>query len=77
MKSQEDVFGTGCTLKIHIISTHLLYVLRETGETLHNESDEPVEQAHYKVKAFEDRHGYHTSGKKDDDPKCGEETCTT
>ena len=30
-------------------------------ETLHNESDEPVEQAHFRVKAFEYTHGYHTT----------------
>ena len=42
-KVLEDCFGIGCTLKIHIIGTHLLDVLRDTGKTLHDESDEPVE----------------------------------
>ena len=63
-KVLEDLFGIGCTLKIHIIGTHLLDVLRETGQTLHDESDEPVEQAHFRVKAFENLHGYHTSDRK-------------
>ena len=45
-KELEDIFSIGCTLKIHIIGTHLLDVLKETGKTLHDESDEPVEQAH-------------------------------
>ena len=70
-KVLEDCFGIGCTLKIHIIGTHLLDVLRDTGKTLHDESDEPVEQAHYKVKAFEDRHGYHISDRKMMTPNAG------
>ena len=57
-KELEDIFSIGCTLKIHIIGTHLLDVLKETGKTLHDESDEPVEQAHYRVNDFEKRHGY-------------------
>ena len=63
-KVLEDLFAIGCTLKIHIIGTHLLDVLRDTGNTLHDESDEPVEQAHFRVKAFENLHGYHTSDRK-------------
>ena len=70
-KVLEDCFGIGCTLKIHIIDTHLLEVLRDTGKTLHDESDEPVEQAHYKTKAFEVRHGYHISDRKMMTPNAG------
>ena len=54
-----------------IIGTHLLDVLRETGQTLHDESDEPVEQAHFRVKAFENIHGYHTSDRKMMTPNAG------
>ena len=39
-------------------------VLRDTGKTLHDENDKPVEQAHFKVKAFEHRHGCHISDRK-------------
>ena len=63
-KALEDLFGIGCTLKIHIIGTHLLDVLRETGKTLHDESDEVVEQAHFRVQHFEKIHGYQTSNRK-------------
>ena len=63
-KVLEDCFGIGCTLKIHIIGTHLLDVLRETEKTLHGESDEPVELAHYRTLKFEERHGYLTSERK-------------
>ena len=35
-----------------------------TGKTLHDESDEPVELAHFRVNAFEHRHGYHISDRK-------------
>ena len=63
-KALEDLFGIGCTLKIHIIGTHLLDVLRETGKTLHDESDEVVEQAHFRVQHFERTHGYETSDRK-------------
>ena len=70
-KVLEDLFGIGCTLKIHIIGTHLLDVLRETGQTLHDESDEPVEQAHFRVKAFENLHGYHISDRKMTTPNAG------
>lgn len=70
-KVLEDCFGTGCTLKIHIIGTHLVDVLKDTGKTLHDESDEPVEQAHYRVKNFEQRHGYETSDRKMRTPNAG------
>ena len=63
-KALEDIFGIGCTLKIHIIGTHLLDVLSETGKTLHDESDEVVEQAHFRVQHFEKIHGYQTSDRK-------------
>ena len=63
-KELEDIFSIGCTLKIHIIGTHLLDVLKETGKTLHDESDEPVEQAHYRVNDFEKKHGYYVSDRK-------------
>ena len=46
------------SFKIHIIGTHLLDAIKQTGETFHNESDEVVEQAHYRVNAFERSHGY-------------------
>ena len=52
-KTLEDHFGIGCTLKIHIIGTHLLDAIKTTGETFHNESDKVVEQAHYKTHEFE------------------------
>ena len=42
-KILEDCFGTGCTLKIHIIDTHLVDVLKDTGKTLHDKSDEPLQ----------------------------------
>ena len=63
-KTLEELFGIGCTQKIHIIGTHLVDVLRDTGKTLHDESDEPVELAHFRVNAFEHRHGYHISDRK-------------
>ena len=65
-------FGIGCTLKIHIIGTHLLDVLKETGKTFHNESDEVVEQAHYRVNAFEKSHGYLVSDRKMQTPSAAE-----
>ena len=60
------------TLKIHIIGTHLLDVLRETEKTLHGESDEPVELAHYRTLKFEERHGYLTSERKMKTKRAGE-----
>ena len=71
-KVLEDCFGIGCTLKIHIIGTHLLDVLRETEKTLHGESDEPVELAHYRTLKFEERHGYLTSERKMKTKRAGE-----
>ena len=65
-------FGIGCTLKIHIIGTHLLDVLKETGKTFHNESGEVVEQAHYRVNAFEKSHGYLVSDRKMQTPNAAE-----
>ena len=65
-------FGIGCTLKIHIIGTHLLDVLKETGKTFHNESDEVVEQAHYRVNAFKKSHGYLVSDRKMQTPSAAE-----
>ena len=72
LKVLEDCFGIGCTLKIHIIGTHLLDVLRETEKTLHGESDEPVELAHYRTLKFEERHGYLTSDRKMKTKRAGE-----
>ena len=47
-------------------------VLRDTGKILQDESDEPMEQAHFKVKAFEHRHGCHISDRKMMTPKAAE-----
>ena len=63
-KTLEDQFEVGCTLKIHIIGTHMLDAIKETGKTFHNESDEVVEQAHFRVNAFEKSHGYLVSDRK-------------
>ena len=68
----QDQFGIGCTLKIHIIGTHLLDAIKQTGETFHNESDEVVEQAHYRVNAFERIHGYLVSDRKMQTPNAAE-----
>ena len=71
-KILQDQFGIGCTLKIHIIGTHLLDAIKQTGETFHNESDEVVEQAHYRVNAFERIHGYLVSDRKMQTPNAAE-----
>ena len=71
-KTLQDQFGIGCTLKIHIIGTHLLDAIKQTGETFHNESDEVVEQAHYRVNAFERSHGYLVSDRKMQTPNAAE-----
>ena len=42
----------------------MLDAIKETGKTFHNESDEVVEQAHYRVNAFEKSHGYLVSDRK-------------
>ena len=63
-KTLEDHFGIGCTLKIHIIGTHLLDAIKTTGEV--------VEQAHYRVNAFEKSHGYLVSDRKMQTPNAAE-----
>ena len=63
-KVLEDKFEISCTLKIHIIETHMLDAIRESGKTFHDESDEVVEKAHYGVHAFEKTHGYFVSERK-------------
>ena len=63
-KVLEDKFEISCTLKIHIIETHMLDAIRESGKTFHDESDEVVERAHYGVHYFEKTHGYFVSERK-------------
>ena len=46
--------------------------IKQTGETFHNESDEVVEQAHYRVNAFERIHGYLVSDRKMQTPNAAE-----
>ena len=43
----------------------------ERQETLHDESDEPVEQAHYRTKVSEEMHGYQISDRKIMTPNAG------
>ena len=54
-------FGLSHTLKIHIIRDHLADRLRQSGETLVDESDEHTEQAHHRVKEFCQTHQYQCS----------------
>ena len=63
-KVLEDKFEISCTLKIHIIETHMLDAIRESGKSFHDESDEVVERAHYGVHYFEKTHGYFVSERK-------------
>ena len=63
-KILEEQFDIGCTLKIHIIRTHMLDAIKETGKTFHDETDEVVEMAHYRVYDFEKTHGYLVSVRK-------------
>ena len=63
-KILEEQFDIGCTLKIHIIGTHMLDAIKETGKTFHDETDEVVEMAHYRVYDFEKTHGYLVSVRK-------------
>ena len=63
-KILEEQFDIGCTLKIHIIGTHMLDAIKETGKTFHDETDEVVEQAHYRVYDFEKTHCYLVSVRK-------------
>ena len=44
----------------------------KTEKTLHGESDEPVELAHYRTLKFEERHGYLTSERKMKTKRAGE-----
>ena len=46
--------------------------IKQTGETFHNESDEVVEQAHYRVNAFERIHGYPVSDRMMQTPNAAE-----
>ena len=41
-----------CPVKVHIICEHLSEYFEETGKTLLKSSDQHVEAAHHKVKAF-------------------------
>ena len=42
----------------------MLDAIKETGKTFHDETDEVVEQAHYRVYDFEKAHGYLVSVRK-------------
>ena len=50
----------------------MLDAIKETGKTFHNESDEVVEQAHFRVNAFEKSHGYLVSDRKMQTPNAAE-----
>ena len=52
----------------------MLDAIKETGKTFHNESDEVVEQAHFRVNAFEKSHGYLVSDRKMQTPNAAEKT---
>lgn len=45
-------YGLTMPVKVHIICEHFSEYIEETGKTLHKSSDQFVEAAHHKVKAF-------------------------
>ena len=59
-----NVWGLPETVKIHILTSHTLEYLTETGETLSKVNDEHLERAHQKVRYFETRHNHRVTKNK-------------
>ena len=59
-----SLYGLSYTLKIHMIQDHLADMLRDSGETLRDTSDEHTENVHHRLREFKETHQYGVSMRK-------------